>query len=55
MPLLKRQCPEAKALADRIEKKHNKARAQSYLAIKLGRAVYFMLRRKEAFDIRTLM
>ncbi len=53
--LLKRQCPEAKSLADRIEKKHGRARAHSYLAVKLGRAVYFMLRRKEAFDIGTLM
>ncbi len=55
VPLLKRQCPEAKALADRIEKKHTKARAQSYLAIKLGRAVFFMLKRRQAFEIGTLM
>ena len=51
VPLLKRQCPEAQALAKRIEKKENKARANSHLAVKLGRAVYYMLRKQQAFDI----
>ena len=50
--LLKRQSPEVKAWAERIEKKHNRARAHSLLAIKLGRAVYWMLRRKTAFDLQ---
>ncbi len=48
--LLKRECPEAKAFAERIEKKHSKARANTLLAIKLGRAVYWMWTRKTAFD-----
>ena len=48
--LLKRECSQAKAFADRIEKKHNKARANTLLAIKLGRAVYWMWKRKTAFD-----
>jgi transposase len=48
--LLKRECPQAKAFAERIEKKHNKARANSLLAVKLGRAVYWMCKRKTAFD-----
>ena len=48
--LLKRECPQAKAYAARIEKKHNKARANTLLAIKLGRAVYRMWKRKSAFD-----
>lgn len=52
--LLKRECPDAKAFAERIEKKHNKARANTLLAIKLGRAVYWMLRRKTVFDPRLL-
>ena len=55
VPLLKRCCPEAKAFADRIEKKHSKARAHSYLAVKLGRAVYCMLKRKEAFELDRLL
>ena len=52
--LLKRECPQAKAFAERIEKKHNKARANTLLAIKLGRAVYWMLKRKAAFDPNVL-
>ena len=51
--LLKRECSQAKAFADRIEKKHNKARANTLLAIKLGRAVYWMWKRKRAFDPNT--
>ncbi|MEP3480668.1 MAG: IS110 family transposase [Fuerstiella sp.] len=48
--LLKRECPQAKAFAEQIEKKHNKARANTLLAIKLGRAVYWMWKRKSAFQ-----
>lgn len=48
--LLKRECSQAKAFAARIEKKHNKARANTLLAVKLGRAVYWMWKRKSAFD-----
>ncbi len=48
--LLKRECPQAKNFAARIDKKHNKARANTLLAIKLGRAVYWMWRRKAAFN-----
>ena len=48
--LLKRECPQAKAFAERFEKKHNKARANTLLAIKLGRAVYWMWKRKTAFN-----
>ena len=49
--LLKRQCPEAKAFFQQQEKKHNKARANTLLSIKLGRAVYWMWRKKTAFDV----
>lgn len=55
VPLLKRCCPEARAFVDRIEKKRGKARAFSYLAVKLGRAVYYMLKRQEAFDLDRLL
>ena len=53
--LLKRECPEAKAFAEREEKKHSKARANTLLAIKLGRAVYWMWTRKTAFDPNTFL
>ena len=52
--LLKRECPQAKNFAERIEKKHNRARANSLLAVKLGRAVYWMLRRKTSFNPEVL-
>lgn len=49
-----RECPAAKAFAERIEKKHNRARANSLLAVKLGRAVYWMLNRKTTFNPEVL-
>jgi len=39
----------------KLEKKHTKGKALSILAQKLGRAVYFMLKRKEAFDMNKLL
>ena len=51
VPLLKRQSPQAKAFCRRIENKHGTARANSLLAVKLGRAVYHMLRRGDVFNI----
>jgi transposase len=44
------QEPRAKRLVDRKAAKYGKGKAMSILAHKLGRAVYFMLKRKEAFD-----
>ncbi len=55
VPLIKRESPGVKKYILRIEKKHGKARAHSNLATKLGRAIYFMLRRSEAFDIEKML
>jgi transposase len=52
MAALRSNCPEAAAFSQVVEKKQNKARANWMLALKLGRAVYYMLKRKEAFDVR---
>ena len=49
-PLYLRGNTEAKKLFARLEKKHGKKKAMSRLAIRLARAVYFMLRRREPFD-----
>ena len=49
--LLIRERPEAKRWIDRKEKKYGKGKALSLLAAKLGRAVYWMLRRKEVFNV----
>jgi hypothetical protein len=46
-----RECEDAKRFVERKTKKHNKPKAMSVLAAKLGRAVYWMLRRKTAFDV----
>jgi len=43
--------PEGLRYKRRLEKKHGKARALSIIAHKLGRAVYFMLERKQAFEM----
>jgi len=40
----------AKKYLDRLTRKHGKSKALSILAHKLGRAVYFMLKNREAFD-----
>jgi len=45
------KCPEGKKLLARLEKKHGKGKALSILAHRIGRAVYFMLKRKRAFDL----
>jgi transposase len=48
--LFLRKNPDAQAWVERMANKHNKARALTILAHKLGRAVYFMLQRKTVFD-----
>ncbi len=48
--LLLRASPRAKAWLARREKKHGKKRALGALAARLGRAVYHLLRKGEAFD-----
>jgi transposase len=48
--LLVRASEQAKKWLARREKKHGKAKALGALAARLGRAVYHLLRKKEAFD-----
>jgi len=42
--------PDAQNWLEKKTKKHNKAKALTLLSHKLGRAVYFMLKRKTFFD-----
>jgi len=49
------KCPEGKKLCARIERKHGKGKAISILAHKLGRAVYFMLARNQAFNLERFL
>jgi transposase len=45
------KCEFGKKLLARYERKYGKPKALSILAHKLGRAVYFMLARNQAFDL----
>ena len=49
--LLLRESEQAKKLQQRLIKKHNEGKALGILSNKLGRAVYYMLKNKKAFDM----
>ncbi len=53
--LILREIPEIKKYKAKLEKKHGKAKALSILAHKIGRAVYYMLKRKEVFNIEKFL
>jgi hypothetical protein len=53
--LFLRNTPHGQKLLARLEKKHDKGKALSILAHKLARAVYFMLKRKVAFDMEIFL
>ncbi|MBW2649309.1 MAG: IS110 family transposase, partial [Deltaproteobacteria bacterium] len=42
--------PKGKAYVEKLAKRHGKGKALSILAHKIGRAVYFILKRKEPFN-----
>jgi transposase len=48
--LYMRESERARKFVARMESKHGKGKAISILAAKLGRAIYFMMRRQEVFD-----
>jgi hypothetical protein len=39
----------------RLERKHGKAKSLSILGHRLGRTVYFLLKRRKAFDMATFL
>ena len=45
-----RHLPQSTRLHNRLKRKYGKGKALSILAHKLGRTVYFMLKRNQAFD-----
>jgi transposase len=53
--LFLRNNPQGQKLLARLEKQHDKGKALSILAHKLGRAVYGMLKRKVAFDLESFL
>ncbi len=50
--LMLRHSDLAKQYVDRLERKNNKGKALGIFTHKLGRAIYFMLKTKEAFDMK---
>jgi len=50
--LMLRDSDQAKKYVARLERKYNKGKALGIFAHKLGRAIYFMLKNKEAFDMQ---
>jgi transposase len=53
--LFLRANPEGMAYKKRLEKKHGKAKALSILAHRLGRAVFHILKRRKAFEMKTFL
>src|SRR5262245_27589638 len=53
--LLLRSCPEVQRWKERREQKYGARRALGALAARLGRAVYHLLRRGEAFDLKRFL
>ena len=53
--LMLRELPAAKRYVARQEKKHGKAKALSILAARIARTVYWMLKRKAAFDVNRFL
>ena len=47
--------PEGMKYKKRLERKHGKAKSLSILAHKLGRTVYYMLKREKAFDMKKFL
>jgi len=47
-----RDNPPAKQYVEKLTKRHNKGKALSILAHKLGRAVYYILKRRQSFDAK---
>jgi transposase len=53
--LFLRANPEGLKYKKRLERKHGKAKALSILSHRLGRSVYFMLKRNKAFDMASFL
>jgi len=49
--LMLRESEKAKAFVARLTRKYNKGKALGIFTHKLGRAIYFMLKNRESFDM----
>jgi len=50
--LMPRASSQAKAYVAKLERKYNKGKALGIFAHKLGRAIYFMLKNQEVFNMK---
>ena len=50
--LMLRDCQEAKYFVSKLERKCNKGKALGIFTQQLGRGIYFMLKNKEAFNMK---
>ena len=50
-----RGIPDVKKYKEKLQRKHGKAKALSILAHKIGRAIYYILKRKEVFTIEKFL
>jgi transposase len=53
--LFLRDHPAGQKYLTRLEKQHGRGKALTLLAQKLGRAVYYMLKRQQAFDVHKFL
>jgi transposase len=53
--LFLRRNPDARKYREKLKRKHGKAKSLTILAHKLARATYYILRRKEVFDMKTFL
>jgi hypothetical protein len=53
--LFLRKNPEAQSWLEKLANKQNKAKALTILAHKLGRAVFFIMKRKTPFDQQRIL
>jgi hypothetical protein len=53
--LMKRCCPEVRGWCQRQEKKRGKRKATAVLEAKLGRTVYHLWRKQQAFDLKRFL
>jgi len=53
--VFKKEPPQAKKYKAKLVKKHGKAKALTILAHKLARATYYILKRKEVFNMEKFL
>jgi transposase len=53
--LMLRESEEVKKYKAKLVKKHGRAKALTILAHKIGRAVYYILKRKEVFNLESFL